>query len=201
MIIFGLRSAHISTENLKSTSCPKCNSQGSLWISVFRKHTHLFWVPCFPLNKYTGIECSHCKLVLRETEIPRSLSQASMNIKQSSKGPLWQFSGLILIASFIAYVYFSTKHDESDLNEKMTHPKIGDLYEVRTKLGEYTYYKLVTISDDSIYLQTNKFTLTNPSHLPEINKSENYIGTETEVVYIDSLSDKLKQVTIQRIIR
>ncbi len=95
MIIYGSKAVHLTSEQSKAT-CPSCNTKGSLIVSVFRRHAHIFWIPLFPIGKKGFSQCQHCKNVLEEKEMPEPIKTEYNELKKSARGPFWQYIGLIL---------------------------------------------------------------------------------------------------------
>ncbi|MCX2681092.1 zinc-ribbon domain-containing protein [Galbibacter sp. EGI 63066] len=105
MIIFGSRAAHIKSVRSSTGFCPSCHSQGELQFNIFRHHVHIFWIPLFPFMKTVTVQCGHCKYAMGKKEIPENLKNESRRIKKETKGPIWQFAGLILFGLLIAMLF------------------------------------------------------------------------------------------------
>lgn len=102
MIIYGSKSVHLKSERSETSVCPNCEIRGSLILSVYRRHAHIFWIPLFPIGKKGFSQCQHCKNVLYTKEMPVSIQKEYDQLKNKAKGPLWQFAGLgILIITII----------------------------------------------------------------------------------------------------
>ncbi|WP_299900212.1 zinc-ribbon domain-containing protein [uncultured Aquimarina sp.] len=102
MIIYGSKSVHLKSERSEISVCPNCGTQGSLVLSVYRRHAHIFWIPLFPIGKKGLSQCQHCKNVLYTKEMPLSIRKEYDLLKNKAKGPLWQFAGLgILIITIV----------------------------------------------------------------------------------------------------
>ena len=104
MLIYGTKAVHLKTEELKNSICPSCGTQGSLILSVFRKHAHVFWIPLFPIGKKGMSQCQHCKNLLEPKEMPETIKREYDNLKNKVKGPIWQFIGLVLIVLLFIWV-------------------------------------------------------------------------------------------------
>jgi hypothetical protein len=178
MIIFGSKAVHLKTVKCNLTNCTSCSTKGSINISVFRKHFHVFWIPMFPLWKTGVSECSHCKKVMRVKEMPDNLKLEFENLKGQSKGPIWQFSGLILLVVLILGVKTIQKNGsekyQKEKQEYFASPMKGDVYEYVIKTGKYTTLKVVNISKDSISFLPNRYESNSIIRLSKINKVENY---------------------------
>ncbi len=95
MIIYGSRSVHLKSTQADKITCPNCQTENSLILSVFGKHAHVFWIPLFPIGKKGFSQCQHCKQVLETREMPEQIKTAYKILKKDSKYRVWQYSGLI----------------------------------------------------------------------------------------------------------
>lgn len=109
MIIYGSKSVHLKSERSKMSVCPNCGTQGSLVLSVYRRHTHIFWIPLFPIGKTGLSQCQHCKNVLYTKEMTASIQKEYDQLKNKTKGPLWQFMGLGILIITIVCAAISVK--------------------------------------------------------------------------------------------
>ena len=174
MIIYGTRAAHIKTKELPNVVCKDCGTKGSIRMSLFRRHAHVFWIPLFPLNKIGVSECQHCKSTLRPKEMPEALNREYDNLKMENKGPLWQFSGLFLIAILIVWISYSSGQDKKLEMQHIKNPEVGDVYRYKLETGRYSTFKVAQISEDSVFLFPNEFEITKRSKVYKIDKAENY---------------------------
>tara|TARA_B110000211_G_C13895466_1_gene471477 strand:+ start:387 stop:848 length:462 start_codon:yes stop_codon:yes gene_type:complete len=146
MVIYGSRAVHINSVQSETTTCESCDSRGSLTINIFRKHAHIFWIPFFPFSKIGESECSHCKNVLEPKEMPEQLKREYDSIKSVSKGPVWQFAGLGLVAILIVYGNYASGINEKEELEYLNTPLTGDVYKYKTETGDYSTLKVVSVS-------------------------------------------------------
>lgn len=174
MIIFGTRSAHINSVQSRNTTCPSCEKTGHITFSFFRKHAHIFWIPTFPLNKTGVSQCQHCKNVLEEKQMPERLRREFNEAKKEAKGPLWQFSGLILFATLFIWVGYQSKQDKKSQGEFIEAPQQGDLYKYKIESGSYSTFKIDSVSKDSVYVFLNNYEISKSSRIYKIDKEKNY---------------------------
>jgi hypothetical protein len=178
MIIYGTKAVHLKTAKSNTEICPSCSTKGDLTISVFRKHFHIFWIPFFPIWKTGVSECNHCKKVMKIKEMPDKIKLEYANLKTQSKGPLWQFSGLVLLIVLILGIKtigkLTSEKYQKEKQEYFASPMEGDVYEYIIETGKYTTLKVVNVSKDSISLSPNKFESNSIIRLYKINKAENY---------------------------
>ncbi len=97
MIIYGSKAVHLQTARTE-TVCQSCQTKGSILLSVYRKHAHIFWIPTFPIGKKGFSQCEHCKNILEEKEMSPELKKECDKLKKESNGPFWQWIGSLLFA-------------------------------------------------------------------------------------------------------
>lgn len=177
MIIFGIKAVHLTTVELKMATCPNCRTQGSMVLSIFRKHAHIFWIPLFPVGKKGVTQCQHCKNVLKTKEMPEFVKREYHNLKDETKGPIWQFAGSgIIIALIIWASYSSGENKKLDL-KYIASPVTGDIYEYKIESRVYSTLKVVNVSNDSVFISPNDYEISRKSKIYKIDKPENYSET------------------------
>lgn len=189
MIIYGSKAVHIKSEQSKTSICPSCGTQGSLTLQVFRRHAHIFWIPLFPIGKKGISQCQHCKNVLETKEMSESIRREYNNLKNKAKGPIWQFSGLGIIAVLIAWSSYASGEDKKLELEYIASPINGDIYEYKIETSSYSTLKVISVSKDSVFVSPNEYEISKKSRIYRINKPENY----SELSYGISKS-KLKEM-------
>ena len=175
MIVYGQKAVHLNSKKLPtSITCSVCNTQGSIIMSLYSKHAHLFWIPTFPIGKIGVSECQHCKSVLQHKEMPEKLKREYQKLKEDSKTPVWQYSGILLIAGLFAFgAYSSGKSNEKEL-EYIAAPLAGDVYEYKIEYRKYTTLKVSSVSNDSVFVIPNNYEISKSSKIHKIDKPENY---------------------------
>ncbi|WP_242204255.1 hypothetical protein [Aestuariivivens insulae] len=178
MIIYGAKDVHLKTVKSTTGICPNCKIKGELSINIFRRHAHIFWIPLFPLWKKGISECSHCKKVMKYREMPESVKLEYQNLKIKTKGPIWQFIGIILIIvlalGVTAMNKFGSKSYQKEKLELFASPLKGDVYEYEIRTGKYSTLKVKHVSADSIFFSPNNYESSSLIRLYKINKEENY---------------------------
>ena len=101
------------------------------------------------------------------------------NIKGNARGPIWQFSELLLFVFLIAFAFYSSGRDKENTQIYLFNPVIGDVYEYKADSGSYSTMKLEKITSDSLFLSLNDYEISKKSRLYKIDKEENY----SEVTY------------------
>lgn len=109
LFFYGIRTTHLKTIRLNESQiqCQHCQS-GNMFLSIFGRYAHLFWIPLFPIGKTGTTQCEHCKQVLRKRESTPRLNQEYKLLKNQSKITFWHFVGLIIIGPlFILPMFIS----------------------------------------------------------------------------------------------
>ncbi|MCC5918621.1 MAG: hypothetical protein JJU02_14965 [Cryomorphaceae bacterium] len=174
MIIYGSKAVHLKSEQSKTSICPNCDTQGSLVLSVYRKHAHIFWTPLFPLGKKGMSHCQHCQEVVEAKKLQEPIKGEYEALKNEAKGPLWQFAGLALIAVFISFISIESGKNEKLKVQYFSSPQIGDRYHYKDDIGSYSTLIITSISHDSIFFSPNEYVINKVSQIYKIDKPENY---------------------------
>ena len=174
MIIYGTRPVHLKSIQQSSLVCPACEQAGTTLISAYSKHAHIFWVPLFPIGRVGVSQCQHCKQALDEAGMTPDLRREYTNLKAETKVPLWQFSGLGVIAILAVFITYQSGENSKKQLEYLANPAVGDVYEYKTANGQYSTYKVVNVSADSVFVSPNEYETNKMSGINEIDKETNY---------------------------
>jgi uncharacterized membrane protein len=104
MFICGTKSTRIIVEPL-SEECLNCQTRHTMDLHIFQRYAHIFWIPLFPVGKYTVSQCNHCRQVLKDRQMPIALRAVCDKLRANAKTPVWTFAGIIIIALAIAIRY------------------------------------------------------------------------------------------------
>jgi zinc-ribbon family len=156
MIIYGSRSVKQAVEQL-SDPCPHCGTANSTELYVFQKYAHVFWIPFFPIGKTAVSQCNHCKQILKKNEMPSSMLHAYDRIKAKTRVPVWTFAGLALVGVLITAGFVTDKQKDEKNAKLIQAPAAGDVFEVRTKEGQYTLMKIAEVKGDSLFIQLHQY--------------------------------------------
>ncbi len=185
MLIYGTKPVNLQSKNSKNTICPNCQTESSITYHIYRKHVHIFWIPLFPLGKKGYSECSHCKNVLETKEMPRNMQMELEIVKNETRGPIWQFAGLGILAVLIVWGTLASEQDKKMELQYIATPAVNDVYEYKSESGNYSTMKVVEVSDDSVFVVPNMYETHKMTKVYKIDKSENY----SEDVYGISKTD------------
>ena len=180
MIIYGSKTNQLA-KDLLIDKCPNCGTQNRVELYVFQKYAHIFWIPFFPFGKTAISQCNHCKQVLKLKEMPASLTTAYENLKAQTKTPIWTFSGLALVAVFIALGILNDKKNDEKNAKLVLAPQSGDIFEIKTRDNQYTLYKVENIEGDSAFIRANQFESNKISGLADLKRKGE--GAYSEFVF------------------
>lgn len=174
MIIYGSRSSHLRSISLENETCPHCGQQGSMVMSTFTRYAHIFWIPLFSVGRFSLSECKHCRQVMEVKQMPPQISAYHHRNLAETRLPLWQFTGLALVAVAIFFGIYANKIDKEEQAQFVANPMSGDVYEMKTSTGAYTTFKLVSVNADSVQIRPNNYEVDRISGIVDIDKDENY---------------------------
>lgn len=167
MFVYGSKSKELAKEIIIE-KCPNCGSQNSLDMHVFQKYAYLSWLPLFPIGKTGVSECTQCRQVLKSGQMPPAVKTAYDNLKAQTRTPWWTFIGSALFAIFIAWLVVADRANDKENAILILSPHMGDVFDVKTKAGAYTLYKVAKVKGDSVFVRINEFEVCRRSGLPKI---------------------------------
>ena len=188
MIIYGSRSSHLKSIQLDSETCPHCGQQGSLIMSTYTRYAHVFWIPFFSLGRFSISQCQHCKHTMGQKEMPAQIGAYHHRNLAQTRLPLWQFTGLALVAVVVVSGMYSNKNDKEQQALYVQSPMAGDVYEMKTGSGAYTTFKVVNVKSDSVQVRLNDYEVNTSSGIPKIDIEENY-SDSTYLMPVSSLNE------------
>jgi len=174
MIVYGTKPVHVKTEQVNNITCPNCKTNNSTIFSIYSKHAYLYWIPFFPYGKTAVSECQNCKAQLTQKEMPIEFKNEAIRLKSESKTPLWQFSGLVLLAVLIPFVIYTSKKNDKKELEYIQNPVIGDVYTYELEDGNYSTLKVNNVTFDSVFILQNDYEINKSHKTYKIDKEENY---------------------------
>lgn len=174
MVVYGVKPVVIGKENGGISPCPNCGDRNKMSFVFHRSHFHLFWIPMFPLKLRVVGVCDACETVFEKKEMTSSMKTDYENAKLKIKKPLWQFSGLILLAILIVFMKLS--HDKGKEEELVfiKSPAVNDIYYCLSDGSNYSTMRVDSISIDSVFVCPNLYEIDKRSKVYKIDKKENY---------------------------
>ena len=199
MIIYGSGSAHLNTVMSENTTCPSCEKKGTVALSVYSRHAHIFWIPLFPIGKKGGGKCQHCGYQMEKKEMPEDIQREYYNLKKSGNPRIWQFAGLGIIAVIIVASLIAGMQDSKQEAEYLAEPMQNDVYRYKTETENYSSMRVAAFTGDSIYIYLNDYETNKRSRVSEIDKTTNY--TEMYAFSLQEIQEMYDEGTIYDISR
>ncbi|MDD3723395.1 MAG: hypothetical protein PHW92_13090 [Lutibacter sp.] len=107
MNLFGKKSSELKKETPKGIVCPNCHAENTTNISVTGVYKHLFHIPFISGGKYGTSACTNCNHTFKFPTMPMSIKLAYYELKETTKTPIWFYSGLISIKILVLVKIFS----------------------------------------------------------------------------------------------
>lgn len=202
MIIYGTGSKDLGTRKLQGAKCPNCEAN-EIHVQAVSKYFDVFWIPILPYSKKYFSICGHCKQVLKKKEMPQQIKDKLEVEKHHFKTPIYLFTGIVLIAFLIAYLFYDASKDREQLtvHVKNLEPKDVIVFDVLSK--EYSFAEVVQHSNDTIYMYYGNYTVDKAPSQHEVDEKRKELADffSEDVFYftqkqIDSLHEKGEIKTI-----
>lgn len=184
MIIFGTGRRRIKNGDLKF-NCAYCGSNRSVGIDFYVGYFHVFWIPTFSYKVEASSYCAHCHQALVKKEMPSGLSQHIT--EEKPKVPLKYFSGLLLGAAMMLFVFIAIANENSQTQRYLQDPAIGDVYALKQDNGYYTLYKVSQLKADSVGFRINDYEVPSSSKLSAIRR--NHVNDYGKILVFLSKAD------------
>lgn len=200
MIVYGYHATHLSTTAVP-TPCPGCGAPDALRLRVFGRYAHVYWLPLLPLGKAGAVQCTECQLVLRAPELPRPLRAELRELKARTRTPLRHCLGLLLLGAAVLGSFGAGVWQQVQDRERLAHPHIGDLYQVRSEApGYYTLMRVMAVNGNSVRLQQNNYETDREAEIEQLDLPENYDAEPFDLTQLDLQIMKQQEqlVAVQR---
>ncbi len=174
MIFYGTKPIHVKSENAPIIKCTSCDSQGGISFHFYSTHAHLYWIPIFPYSRIGYSSCQNCGAKLEPKQMSESMKRSYDIFRKGARTPIWQFSGLALIAILILFGIYTSKANDARELEYMASPRVEDIYRYKIAYNEYSTLKIAEITADTIYVVPNEYITNKMSGVSSIDKEKNY---------------------------
>lgn len=174
MVVYGYNSSLIGHHKDPNLKCPTCNSQNTVAMHAIGKYATLFWIPMFPIGKKIVGTCENCNTEIPKKQFPSSYSLALQTLKDTSKRPIWHYSGIGLLLVIVLFFYINDLQHKKDVVEYISTPLKGDIYDIKLEDGDYTLYSVQAVTEDSVFVYMNDYKTNYKTGLDEIDQIENY---------------------------
>jgi hypothetical protein len=178
MIFYGSKSANIKNDRVSNIECQNCGNNVSMNYNIFQRYVHIYWIPLFPVQKITILECNSCKATFDLNDLTSINKQKIERSNGKTPTPFWMFSGTFIIAVIVIAIFINTLKTDSDSKIFIQDPKIGDVYFVKESNGFYTTMKVHEISKDTLIVYLNDMEIDKKTQIDKINLHNNYNTTD-----------------------
>lgn len=198
MIVYGWKATSIGAAH-PMDKCEHCGQQNGMEMHVFQKYFHVFWIPFFPIGKTGVSQCNHCKQVLKPNEMKGNTKLNYENLKQTSKSPLWVWSGGAVIAAFVIFAMSQSGRWAKEKAERVAHLKPNDIIEMKLNTGKYTIFKVDQVIGDTVYLFQNQYEADRHSGIRDLKRKPYYDTADAFLqMEIDSMFKKGEILDVDR---
>jgi hypothetical protein len=123
-------------------------------------------------------------------------------IKAKTRVPIWTFAGLAMVGVLITVGFVSNKQKDEKNAKFIQAPAAGDVFEVRTKEGQYTLMKVAQVKGDSLFIQLHQYETNKLKGLADLKrKGESGYTEEVFVLLKEDVQAMLKGGEIMDVIR
>jgi len=190
-IIYGRKKARIKQFTDTQASCKSCKSF-DLGIKVYKDFYHIFFIPFFPVGAKTiEMRCKSCG------EPNRDLSLQS-HYEQQAKTPFYLFSGLILVAALIGWLFLYIEADRKEEIKFVAAPEVGDVYGIR-KEKNYYFLRLSQVKGDTVLAYHSNLIYT--GYVSKMNADDYFVKEEEMIFTKKELKEMLERREINDVER
>lgn len=172
MVLIGVRDSNVKNGQILDSECPKCGSINSLNFSIYKRYTHITFIPLFIAGKLVYVQCNNCDSFFDYEDLTEQSQFQLRNEKLPN--PIWMYAGsIILVLSFLFFMnnYIDKKEESAIL---MMSPTKGDVYYLKLSNGYYSSMRIDQVTKDRIYITQNDFEAYLPYEIKDIDEPENY---------------------------
>ena len=198
MIIWGTKTALRRTESTVGP-CSNCGHINCVEIYIFQNYFHLFWIPTIPLDKTGWSKCEDCEEVLIPSQMHGSLLSIYKQVIESTKPPIWAFSGIAVIVTCIIWAIFANAQRRDDVIKRVLSPKEGDFFEMKLSDTRYTLFKVKTVGHDSVYFFPNKYEASDEKGVDKLGRAD--ISFDSTAVYGIPMQELIKMAKEDKILK
>lgn len=107
MTVAGIKTSELKNTISKEIICPNCTHKNTTKVFIIGNYKHLLSVPFFSSGKHGVSICTNCNHTFHSKEMPDSIKLAYYELKEITKTPIWHYTGVILVKSFVLIKIFS----------------------------------------------------------------------------------------------
>lgn len=172
LFLVGTRYSNVKNGVIPNERCPNCNTEDTLYFSIYKKYTHVTMIPLFPVGKYVNIQCNNCQTLFDYDDLTPNAQEKLRNEKLYNS--IWMFSGTFIISLVIIYNINLYIKNNNETAVFIKDPKIGDIYNLKFSNGYYSNMRIDKVTNDSIFTTHNDFDAYMPYEVDDLDKNENY---------------------------
>lgn len=107
MLLAGKKSSILKSETSREVVCPGCNAKNSTKVSILATYKHLLQIPFLSGGKSGISNCNSCNKNFNLDTMPDTIKLAYYELKETTKTPIWHYTGLITIKTLVLIKIFS----------------------------------------------------------------------------------------------
>lgn len=107
MFLAGKKPSTLKSSTPEHLECPRCQGKNSTEIKVIGYFKHLFQIPFLSGGKTGQTWCKKCGQIYQLDEMSDALKLAYYELKETTKTPIWYYTGLITIKTLVLIKIFS----------------------------------------------------------------------------------------------
>jgi hypothetical protein len=97
IFFFGTGTSIISSFELVGVSCVNCGTRNSVFLTVYSRYLHLFWIPVLPMGKNSVSKCGHCQQVFEAKQMPPAYREPALEAQQQARIPVTNYLALAIV--------------------------------------------------------------------------------------------------------
>ncbi|TRX54279.1 zinc-ribbon domain-containing protein [Fulvivirga sp. M361] len=201
MIIYGWNNKTIKQAPLENMACDNCQEQ-NLFLTIYSKYVHIFWIPLFPFKKSALMHCGHCQKATEEKQMTPDFKEKIKQLKNSVSTPKYLYSGLIIIVLAIGYFSFAGSQAKKMEQAFLEEPMEGDIYKNIDKTEETTYkyylWKVAKVENDSVFVSPSSYSY---DGIPTKLEPEDGFYNFSYAIHKNELRDMYEKGEVKKILR
>jgi transcription elongation factor Elf1 len=107
MVFAGKKTSILKSNISKEVICPNCKAENATQVAVLGTYKHLLHIPFFSGGKHGTSICKNCNHTFELKNMPNSIKLAYYELKETTKTPMWHYSGIIAIKLLVIIKIFS----------------------------------------------------------------------------------------------
>ena len=187
LFFFGTGTSLINSFELTGVSCVNCGTRNLVFLTVYSRYLHLFWIPVLPLGKSSASKCRHCQQVLEARQMPPAYREPAQEAQQQARIPVTNYLVLAVVGVlFVSAMVVGSLRGKQPTAKQLTNvigaaptasgmeealvaadpaanepllaaPQVADIYAMRNQDQHYSLMRVARIAPDTLYLQTSAY--------------------------------------------